>query len=264
MVKIELLRNGKTMKKGDILDLNPLKASEFVKKGYAKYAAIVKNKTKPNHFASMRGLKEIFKSNGMKYTIRNNRDRFFYPDEWKSFYDLLTEKQKVTFNTLINTGARIMEVQHIQVKDIDFDRGNIVLRVTKRVVSRPGVDKVGVGKIRVLTISTKFAKYLKGVVNKHKLTGEDYLPILSTPAANICMKKTLKEAGIGDYDMFSLHNVRKTLETWLISLDVDNFKIVKHFGHTMQVALKHYVSPDIFSYEDKSQMRDIIGDLFAK
>ena len=65
------------------------------------------------------------------------------------------------------------------------------------------------------------------------------------------MKKTLKEVGIRDYDMFSVHNCRKTLETWLIALDVDSFKLVKHFGHSLQVALKHYVSPDLFNFEDR-------------
>jgi integrase len=212
----------------------------------------------------MRSKEIVTRSNGIKLTIRANRNRFFFPDEWMAFYDKLKSSQKPTFECLINTGARIMEIRNIKVSDIDLDRGNIVLRVTKRIVNRPGIDKTGQRKIRILTISSKFVKYLRNLIKKNELTSDDYLPILSTPAANIAMKKALQKAEIQDWDMFSLHNVRKTLETWLVALDIDNFKIVKHFGHSIAIALKHYVSPDIFSFEDKKIMREIIGDLFHK
>lgn len=219
-------------------------------------------KVKPNHFASMRETKKI-KRGDTEYTVRANRDRFFFPDEWMAFYDRLSKKQQITFNFLINTGARIMEVQHIKVADCDLDRCNIVLRVTKRVVNRPGKNQTGQRRIRVISISTKFAKYIRKIVSDYSLKPEDTFPILSTPAANIAMKKALKEAGILDWDMFSLHNCRKTLETWLIALGIDSFKIVKHFGHNVAIAIKHYVAPDIFQWEDRKEMREIIGDLYA-
>lgn len=212
----------------------------------------------------MRGSSEIMRGNNKKYTVRNNRDRFFFPDEWMAFYDCLKEKQKITFEFLINTGARIMEAQNVKVGDIDFERNNIVLRITKRIINRPGKDKTGVRKIRVLTISDKFSKFLKKIIRQYELKPEDKLPILSTPGANIGMKKALQKAGIADWDMFSLHNCRKTLETWLIALNIDSFKITKHFGHSFAVASKHYVAPDIFSWDDKKDMREIIGDLFQK
>lgn len=221
-------------------------------------------KPKPNHFASMRGTTLMTRSNKLPYTIRDNRDRFFFPDEWVAFYDQLKKRQKITFEFLINTGARINEVRNIRVSDIDMDRANIVLRVTKRVVNRPGKQKVGKSKIRILSVSTKFIKYLKKIIKQYDLGADDYFPVLSTPGANIGMKKALDKAGIKDWDMFSVHNVRKTLETWLIALDIDSFKIIKHFGHSLQIAIKHYVAPDVFSFEDKRMMRQIIGDLFEK
>lgn len=219
-------------------------------------------KIKPNHFASMQGIK-IIKRGDTEYTVRNNRNRFFFPDEWMGFYDSLSPRQKITFEFLINTGARIMEIQHIEVRDVDFDRQNIVLRVTKRIINRPGIQKTGIRKIRVINCSSKFIKYVNRVVKEYNLKPEDKFPILSTPAANICMKKSLEKVGIKDWNMFSIHNVRKTLETWLIALNIDHFKVVNHFGHTSAIALKHYVSPDIFNYEDKKIMREIIGDLFT-
>jgi integrase len=221
-------------------------------------------KIKDNHFINQRQTKNIVRNNGRNYTIRSNRDRFFYPDEWMVFYDNLKDKQKITFRLLINTGARINEIRNIKVSDVDFDRGNIVLRVTKRIINKVGIQKEGTRKIRIISVSSELIKYLRGIVKDYNLKPDDYFPILSTPAANICMKKTLKEIGIKDYDMFSVHNCRKTLETWLIALEVDSFKVVKHFGHSLQVAIKHYVSPDIFNFEDKKNMRIIIGDLFNK
>ena len=213
---------------------------------------------KPNHFSGMIGSTKIIKANGEEYTIRNNRHRYFFPDEWIAFYDALKPRQKITFNFLINTGARINEARMIQVSDIDFDRNSIVLRWTK------GRMTDGSRKMRVLSISSQFSKWIKGVVKEYNLKAEDYFPILSTPAANICMKKTLQKVGIKDWSMFSIHNVRKTLETWLISLDIDSLKIIKHFGHTMTVAAKFYVSSDTFNYADKQIIRQVIGDLYQQ
>jgi integrase len=214
-------------------------------------------KFKTNHFAGMIGTQEVMRSNGVKLSIRQNRHRYFFPDEWMTFYDALSFRQKVTFNFLINTGARINEVRNIKVGDVDMDRNSIIIRWTK------GRNEDGSRKMRVLSVSTQFVKWIRTVIKDWGLKPEDNFPILSTPAANICMKKVLKEVGIQDYVMFSIHNVRKTLETWLISLDIDSLKIIKHFGHSMNVAAKFYVSSDTFNYEDKKAIRQIIGDLYS-
>lgn len=209
-----------------------------------------------NLFAGMSGTKEIVRKNGLKYTVRNNRSRFFYPDEWIRFYDALKDNQKVTFNFLISLGCRINEARHIQVKDIDFSRNAIIIRITK---SR---NKDGSVRPRIIPISSKFAKYLRSEISSKNLKPEDVFGVLSTPAANIAMKKTLKNLGFADYMMFSVHNVRKTLETWLIALDIDSLKVVSHFGHTLSMALGHYTSPDTFTLKDKQTIRLIIGDLY--
>lgn len=216
----------------------------------------MKFKKNPFHERIKTEKKEL--KDGREYTIRESRDRYFFPDEWMAFYDKLRKSQKFTFEMLINTGARINECRNVQVRDIDFERQNIVFRWTK---SR---NKDGSRKIRTIPISTKFTKTLKKHIKEHNLKPEDNLKILSTPASNIAMKKALKKAGIPDWKMFSVHNVRKTLETWLLALDIDTMKIIKHFGHSIQMAQKHYVSPDIFGWEDKRMMRDIIGGLYRK
>jgi integrase len=192
------------------------------------------------------------------YSLREDRDRYFFPDEWKAFHDCLKKKQELTFDFLINTGARINECRNVRIGDIDFERNSIVFRWTKT------RNKDGTRKIRTIPISPQFAKYLKKVAHDLGLKDNDFFPILSTPAANIAMKKALQEAEIPDWKMFSVHNVRKTLETWLIALDVDSMKVIKHFGHGLAMALKHYVSPDVFGWEDKDMIRDIIGDLYRE
>ena len=197
---------------------------------------------------------------GRSYTVRSNRDRFFFPDEWGKFFDKAKKRQKFTFKFLINTGARINEARNVKVSDIDLERKRIVLRVTKVKAKK----KEKSPRPRIIPISTQFAKYLKRYIREAKLSHDDYLGILSTPAANIGMKKALKIAGIKDYYMFSIHNIRKTLETWFVALEIDGLKITAHIGHSMQTAASHYISADVFSWEEKSKMREIIGDLYRR
>jgi len=195
-----------------------------------------------------------------KYSVRSNRDRFFFPDEWMKFSDNVKGKQGFTFKFLINTGARINEARNVLVSDIDLERKRIVLRITKIKAKK----KEKAPRPRIIPISSQFAKYLKKYIRENKLEGGDYLGILSTPAANIGMKKALQNAGIKDWQMFSIHNIRKTFENWLMGLDVDGLKITAHVGHSMQTAAGHYISPEVFTWEEKTMIREIIGDLYRK
>ena len=208
----------------------------------------------------MENIKEIIKRDGKKYSVRSNRDRFFFPDEWMKFIDKSKAKQTFTFKFLINTGARINEARNVKVSDIDIERKRIILRVTKVKAKK----KEKAPRPRIIPISSQFAKYIKKHIRNNKLGPEDYLGILSTPAANIGMKKALQSAGIKDWQMFSIHNIRKSLETWLMALGVDGLSITAHIGHSMQTAASHYVSADVFSWEEKSKMREIIGDLYRR
>ena len=214
-------------------------------------------KFKTNYFNTEKArISQITRSNGMTYTLREDKMRFFFPDEWVSFYDVLKDRQKVTFKFLINTGMRINEARGVAVADIDFERNSIIIRNTK---SR---NKDGSRKIRVIGISNQFAKWLRFLVKSFNLGPSDKFPILSTPAANIGMKKALGIIGIKDKANFSVHSVRKTTECWMLSLEIDSLKVAKHIGHTIAIAQKYYVSPDTFSFEDKKMMREVIGDLY--
>lgn len=207
---------------------------------------------------SEEGRKVGIRKNKRKYSVRDNRDRFFYPLEWTKFYDSLKEKQKIAFYLLLCTGARINEVRNIRVEDIDIDNKRLVLRVTK--AKKSGKDRKS--RPRIIPISTQLAAYLRQYIRKQKLGPMDNLNIKSTPATNIAMKKALQKAGIADWYMFSVHNIRKTLENWLLALGIDGLKVTAHIGHSLTVAATNYISADVFTSEEKSLMRQIIGDLY--
>jgi integrase len=212
---------------------------------------------KSNYFNTQEAKTDnVLRKDGTNYTKRQDKMRFFFPDEFSAFFDNLKPKQKPTFRFLINTGARINENRGISVADVDFVRNSIIIRNTK---SR---NKDGTKKIRVISISSQFSKYLNSLIRDYNLKPDDKFPILSTPAANTALKIALKKTGIKDYQNISIHSIRKTTECWLLSLGVDSLKVAKHIGHTIAIAQKYYVSPDTFSHEDKMEMREFIGDLY--
>lgn len=206
----------------------------------------------------MGDLKSLTLKNGRSYHLKDNTNRFLFPEEFMKFQDCLKDKQKFSVIFLINTGSRINEARNVKKEDIDFERKRIVLRVTKTKAIK-GEKK---GKIRIIPISTQFAKYLKKELQTKN--PEDYIGVLSNPALNIAYKKAGKMAGIKDFGDISSHTFRKTLEVWLMALGVQDIPLTAHIGHDIKTASSHYVSPDIFSWEDKTKIRMIIGDLYQR
>ena len=204
------------------------------------------------------------RSNGRKYTKKSNKDRFFFPKEYMKFEDALKQKQKHSVKSLLNTGARITELQKTQVQDFIFNpqgRSRLILRHTK---TKARKGEFGSGKIRDVPLSKTFAKYLNKFTKENNLNHKDILKILSDPALNIAMKKTAKKIKLSNPEDFSAHTLRKTLEVWLMALDIGDMKIIAHLGHDLKTAASHYVSPDIFSWEDKRLIRQILGDLYLQ
>lgn len=188
---------------------------------------------------------------------KENLRAFFYPQEWIDLMNKANTKQYLTFNILINTGARFNEARNIQVQDIDFNNNRIVLRITK---SRNKDKRIP----RIITISTEFSKWLQKQTRKHKLKQEDYFPMLNKSAISQSLKKLAREIGKKDYQDFSAHNLRKTFETWLVALDINAMTITAHLGHNFATAMGHYISPDVFTQGEKKLIRKILGDIFRK
>lgn len=200
----------------------------------------------------------ITRKNNRIYTLKEDKNRFFFPREYMRFFDKLKPKQRHTVRCLINTGARINEMRHVMVQDIDFVNKRMVLRVTKvkarKKESRP--------RIRTIPLSKQFTKYLSNF--SKNLKPDSDLSIMSTPGINQAIKKAARLSNIPNPRDFSAHSIRKTLETWLMALGVDGLPLTAHFGHDIRTAAQHYVSPDVFTFEEKKKMRLVIDDLYER
>ena len=247
-----------------VSDIKPLShLHEYYKEGNY-YKCKICSKKILQYSVDKNGLKVGMRSNGRKLTKKANKNRFFFPDEWTKFEDKLKVNSRHSCKCLLHTGARWMEMNKTQVSDfihIPNGRSRLTLRHTKS-KARKGEFQFSEGRVRDLPISKSFSKYLQHCVIEYGLTPEDTFEILSKPGLNIAMKKAAVNAGLEHPEDFSPHNLRKTLEVWLMALGVDSMKLLAHFGHDMNTAAIHYVSPDIFSWEDKKKIRIIIGDLY--
>ena len=204
------------------------------------------------------------RSNGRSYTKKSNKDRFFFPKEYMQFEDALKAKQKHTIKCLINTGARIDELKNVKVEDFIYNsdgRSRIILRKTK---TKARKGEFGSGKVRDIPLSKQFAKYLFNYINKHKLTEKETLNIHSNSQTNTFMKLTAKKIKLSNPEDFSAHSLRKTMEVWFMAIGVDSMALTAHLGHDIKTAVSNYVSPDIFSWEDKKLIRQIMGDLYER
>ena len=174
-------------------------------------------------------------------------------------------KLKFSIMVLLNTGARINEARNIRVEDITFgDKkigipASIKLRVTKT-KAKKGETK---GIVRYIPISSECSKSIAKWVKDRKLEPGSYLGIVSNPCVNNGLKNNAAKVGLKEPKDFSAHSLRKTLETWLMALGVNDMKICKHLGHDIRTAMSNYISPDIFSYQQKQDMKKIIGDLYS-
>lgn len=213
------------------------------------------------------GLQIGIKSDGTKYSIRDDRSRYFFPNEWISFYNALRPSNRFIYETLLQTGARITEILHLKPADIDFDRLTLTLRVTKRKAAL----KEKMGKRRTFVISPQFAKKIKRYIQEEKILGNEYVfhtamnktKPLSQETVLITMKNALKRTGIKDWYNFSLHNIRKTTGNWLKALGVPAEEICLRLGHDYNTYLKHYGSATIFDRTDRVEMIHIIGNMYG-
>lgn len=215
-------------------------------------------------------LKQGIKSNGYKYTVRDNRKRYFFPEEWISFYNSLNDKQKPIFYTLIMTGARIDEALHIKVEHFKRDYDFVTLYVTKIKAKKKQTKP----EPRDITLSKSFRRFIKKYIEDKKLENNDFLFLdkdkniekqinSKSVALREILKRHLKKIQIKDYYNFALHNIRKTHGMWLKALNVKDSEICMRLGHDEDTFRKHYGSCDIFKSNHLTQMRTILGDIYG-
>lgn len=204
------------------------------------------------------GLQVGVTNTGNLYRVRDDRSRYFFPDEWVKFYDSLSDKNKPIFDVLINTGARIEEALNITWNDFTEDRKTLTLRVTKVKVVKG--DRLG--KKRTFNISTQFLRRMKRYKEEHNLKENDKMFNISSRSVWWLLRSKLKTIGIKDWYNFSLHNIRKTHGMWLKALEVQMNEICSRLGHDYNTYQKHYGSPNVFERKDKILILNILGDVY--
>jgi len=205
------------------------------------------------------------KSDGKSYTVRKDRHRIFFPNEWLKFINEVREDRKIIFETLLQTGARIDECLHIKSKDFDFERNSLTLYVTKSKASK-GQSKFMGGSKRGFGISSQFSRKIKRYINNNKISDDEYVFKMSKQGVSQLFKRNLRKAGLKEWE-FSLHNIRKTSGMWLKTvqargIDLDVSEICMRLGHDHNTFLKHYGSPSIFNDKDRDMIVEILGDVY--
>ena len=202
------------------------------------------------------------KTDGKSYSVRTSRSRYFFPDEWEKFVSKVNEKNKIIFEALLITGARITELMMLKKSHIVIDNGYLILYTTK-VKSKKSETRP---KQREVTLPKSFAINLKSYIsgmndndyiflNNSQLVNKDKKQIMSIAkrrGANVyqMFRRYMEASGIEDHWNFSLHNIRKTCGMWLKALNVKIEEVCFRLGHDFNTYLKHYGSADRFTRSD--------------
>jgi integrase len=219
-------------------------------------------KEKKKHLTLTRvsdGIQVGVKSNGTKYTVRDDRSAYFFPERWQKFMENIKEEKKPIFDVLINTGARIEEALNIKEDDFDWERNNLTLKVTKTKAKKGET----IGKKRTFIVSSQFARRMRRYINDSKIPKGQILFPISKQAVSQMFKRGLKKAEFKDWQQFSLHNIRKTHGNWLKALEIPSDEICLRLGHDHNTYLRHYGSASIFDRTDKLLMIKILGDVYG-
>jgi len=168
------------------------------------------------------------------YRMKENKVRFFNPDEWEKFIYSTSDTWRFTFWFFLLTGVRYKEAKVIQIMDFDFPNRNLFIKKPK------GIDA---GKVqRTVNLSPYAVKFIRSYIHINNLKNTDTFKFQTIQGVRQYMQRQLKAIGINDWRDFSVHNLRKTHENFMMSLDVPEGKLFRHMGHTMKTANQHYLS----------------------
>ncbi len=215
-------------------------------------------------------LYEGTRANGKRYLIRIDKNKYLYPHEWNKFMSYLREDNKLIFDFLICTGARIEEALFVKKANLVDDRRKLLrLTLTKRKAKKFGEQEDG--KIRTLEIKSSLYNELSKSNHDYiflKIDGEysreelKKLTKSKSQAVRGLFKRGLKYIGLNP-KLYNLHNIRKTHGMWLKALGVSSQEMNLRLGHDESTYLKHYGSPTAFDGKDKELMIKIIGRIYG-
>jgi len=185
------------------------------------------------------------------YREKENKVRFFNPDEWEKFIYSVREPWRQYYWMLMLTGLRFKEAKNVKVGDIDFSNKQIIVLKPKGGVQR---------YCHLSSYAVKFFKQWKSMDN---LKNQDIFKFPTIQHLSQLLKRTCKKQNISDWKDFSTHNLRKTHENYLLAMSKSETMITRHMGHTIKTAQQHYLSSAFI--KDKKQLDKIrtwLGDIF--
>ena len=222
------------------------------------------------------------KANGGSYSVRTDRRRYFFPEEWTKFIDSVKNKEhRFFFMSCLHSGGRIMEVLNLRHKDIDEERGTITFSIVKQRKAKKTF--YATGKTRGFFVASEYIKEYKSFVRGKTINPDDYifldnaklpsnfseLPnsdrrkfyVSKVVSYSKMLKGKLKKIGIKDYYNFSPHNIRKTYGMWMRTYGKDMGELCYRLGHDADTYLAHYGSSLIFTEEERRKINKIFGDV---
>lgn len=220
--------------------------------------------------------------NNKRYLVRVQRKRYFFPDEWESFYKTLKrEDHKLFYLIALHTGGRVMEIVNLRPCDFDYERKTITFETVKKRTAKKNF--YAAGKSRTFFVSGELLKKVKFLVNKYKIEQKEYFFLdnekLPTDYQSLpnsekkkyyekasvnfsqIFKRKVEEAGIKDWWNFSLHNIRKTYGNWMRIFNIRTEELCYRLGHDIETYLSHYGSPMIFTDNERRKIMKIIGEV---
>lgn len=215
------------------------------------------------------------KDNGSNYLVRTSRLRYFFPDEYEEFISKVSDKNKIIFETLLITGARIEEAMMIKKSHVKLDNKYLILYTTK--IKAKKQEKKS--KQREVTLPKQYLKQLKTHIQNMK--DDDYIFLNNKKLVNLdnkqikliadkkaknvyqMMKRILNKTSIEDKWNFSLHNFRKTTGMWLKAMNVKLEDICFRLGHDTNTYMKHYGSTDRFTNNHKTAISNKFSGIYG-
>jgi len=161
----------------------------------------------------------------------NTRTRYLTEDEIKRLLDACPKGLKPIVQTALLTGMRLGEILALKWEDIDFDRGIILIKITKS------------GKSREIPIVGALEKVLSDAFdnsdNVHCFCNEQSQPYSSIHSL---YDNTVKRAGIID---FCFHDLRHTAASYMVMKGLDLTTVKEILGHqTIKMTMRYaHLSP---------------------
>jgi integrase len=161
-----------------------------------------------------------------------SRERFLQGNELPRFFEALdkepNEKFRVFFYICLLTGARRSNVLSMNWNDINLDCGTWCIQETKN------------GDPQTIPLSDEAINILKRIMASR--TNDWVFPSTTSASGHVkepkkVWKRVLKMAGIKD---LRIHDLRRTLGSWLAATGANSFIIGKSLGHKTQSSTAIY------------------------